>query len=249
MQWAERRRLGIATGIVLIVASATALVWYFFIYEPASCTDGLKNQSERGIDCDGECARMCQAPRVDALWTRAVQTAPGVYHGVSLVKNPEPHAQGVGLTYRMSLFDSSNILVAERRGTVDLLPGETRVVFEPNIITGERVPVRALIKIDGGIWERATPVTALVRGTPGAVDEEKQTVHARLENLTPAPVRDVIADVLLFDSEGILVTASQTRIPLLGARERQDVVFTWDQPFVRPVATVDVVTRASLVEE
>ncbi len=243
MQWAERRRVSIATGIVLTLASATGLFWYVGIYEAPSCADGIRNQNERGIDCDGECAKMCSAPRVDALWTRSVSTAAGVYHGVSYVKNPEPGARGTGLSYRMSLFDKGNILVAERRGTFDVLPGETRVIFESNILTGERVPVRTLVEVSGGVWERAEPARQPIRITLGVVDENARMFNVILENTTPTPVTDIVADALLFDKEGVLVTASETKVPVLSARERQEVVYTWSLPFARPIVTADVVVR------
>ena len=186
---------------------------------------------------------MCTVPRVDALWTRAVHTSEGVYHGVSLVKNPETGASGLGLTYRLSLFDKGNILVAERRGAFDLAPGESRVIFEPNIITGERVPVRALMKIDGGVWDKADLEPQTIRVIPGVVDEHAHTFSAILENTTPTEVVDIIANALLFDAEGILVTASETKVPLLPARGRQEVTFTWSEPFERPILTSDIVVR------
>lgn len=243
MQWSQKRRVSIAVGIVLIVAAATALGWYGFVYEPASCSDGIQNQDERGIDCEGVCTRMCVVPRVDALWSRSVQTADGVYHAVALVKNPEPNASAVGLTYALSLYDSGNILVAERRGTFDLAPGETRVIFESNVITAERVPVRAFMKIDGGQWSRGEQEANLIRVIPGTVDEEARSFTAVIENLTPTPITGVVADALLYDREGIVVTASETRVPVLPARGRQEVVFTWSLPFARPIITSDIVVR------
>ncbi len=243
MGWAENRRVGIAVGIVLIFAALTALVWYVFIYNPPTCFDGIQNQDEQGIDCDGSCVLMCLAPRVDADWTRSVRTATGVYHGVSLVKNPLTTAKGTGLQYSMSLYDSGNILVAERRGTFDLEPGETRVLFESNVTTGERVPVRAFLRIDGGVWEKAVPSDKPIRIIPGVVDEQALTFTAVLENTTPLPQSDIVADALLYDAEGILVTASETRIPVLGPRARQDIVFTWPEKFARPIRTSDIVIR------
>jgi hypothetical protein len=243
MSWAGQRRAGIAFGIVAVLASLTALSWYVFLYEPPSCFDRIQNQDELGIDCDGVCTRMCVAPRTDAVWTRAVRTADGVYHGVSLVKNPLPNVSGTDLTYVLSLYDRGNILVAERRGSLALSPGETRIVFEPNIITGERVPVRALLKIDGGTWARAEAEPSTIRMRLGQLSEETRTLTAELENLTATPIENVVADALLYDSDGILVTASETRIDVLPARGRYEAVFTWPEPFERPVVTSDVIVR------
>lgn len=246
MQWSQRRRVSIAVSIVLICASLTILGWYAFVYVPPSCSDGLQNQDERGIDCEGTCARMCVIPRVDAVWSRAVKTADGVYHGVALIKNPEPSSSSTGLTYIMSLYDAGNILVAERRGSFDLTPGETRVIFEPNIITGERTPVRTLMKIDGGTWLRDEQRVSLLRTLPGTVDSEKRELVATIENTTPTTITDIVADALLYDREGILVTASETRIPTLAARARQEVVFTWPDAFSRPISTSDIVVRINV---
>ena len=182
-------------------------------------------------------------PRVDALWTRAVQNADGVYHGVSLIKNPLPNARGDSISYVMSLYDAQNILVAERRGTLSLDPGESRVVFEPNIIVGERTPVRALLKVDGGTFTRADPTARPVKVVVGAVDEKAQTLTATLENTTAAPITNVVADALLFDREGEVVTASETALPVLPAHTRREVVFTWSKAFLRPITTSDVIVR------
>lgn len=243
MGWAERRRAGIAGGIAFTLLCLTGLSWYLFFYHPPTCFDGIQNQDEQGIDCDGSCSLMCIAPRVDADWTRAVRTAPGVYHGVSLIKNPLTNVRGTGLKYTMSLYDAGNILVAERRGTFDLDPGATRVLFESNVTTGERVPVRAFLRIDGGVWDKAEPVVDEIRIIPGVVDEKARTFTASIENTTPNTENDIVADALLYDAEGILVTASETRIPVLAPRERQDVVFTWPEPFARPIRTSDIVVR------
>jgi hypothetical protein len=243
MGWAGRRRAGIAGGIALFFAALTLLSWYLFFYAPPTCFDGIQNQDEQGIDCDGSCALMCIAPRVDADWTRSVRTAPGVYHGVSLIKNPLTNVRGTGLKYTMSLYDAGNILVAERRGAFDLDPGATRVLFESNVTTGERVPVRALLRVDGGVWEKADSTVDYIRIIPGVVDEKALTFTASIENVTAEPQNDIVADALLYDAEGILVTASETRIPILGPRERQEVVFTWPEQFARPIRTSDIVVR------
>lgn len=243
MDWAGRRRLTYAGSILLVFALLLAGGWYFFIYTPPSCFDGIQNQDEVGIDCDGSCSKMCSPSNVNALWTRAVKVAEGVYHGVALVKNPLGDAKGSNLPYTMSLYDTENVLVAERRGTLNLNPGETRVVFESNIVTGSRIPFRAFTSLGDGVWDRMAPVQNLVAVIPNPLDQENRLLSAVLENTTAAPVNGVIADALLYDAEGILVAASETRIDTLAGRERRVVTFTWGIPFARPVTTADILVR------
>ena len=104
MRWSTQRQLFYALGALFIVVVLGTLVWYGFFYQRATCTDNIQNQNEEGVDCGGVCAKLCVAPPVTALWSRAVRIAPGVYHAVALVKNPKSDALGIGLPYSFSLF-------------------------------------------------------------------------------------------------------------------------------------------------
>ena len=99
MRWAVQRQLFIALLILGFFGMLAAGGWYVFLYAPPSCTDGIINQDEEGVDCGGVCKLLCQAPRVSALWSRAVLIAPGVYHAVALVRNPEASAGTERLPY------------------------------------------------------------------------------------------------------------------------------------------------------
>lgn len=243
MQWAQRRKAFIALSIAASGALVCGALWFGLFYRAPSCTDGVQNNDERGVDCGGSCARLCAVPRVDPLWARAVRVADGVYHGVALIRNPEQGASGTDIEYRYSLYDAQGILVAERRGALTLQPNEVRVLFESSIITGSQRPVRAVVSLNGGEWERGTRDASTVSVIPGVLDSGARTLTATLVNDTPLDVRNVVANALLFDSDGILVTASETRVPLLRARSRTEVVFTWIEPFARPIGTTDVLVR------
>ncbi|MEK7063553.1 MAG: hypothetical protein AAB955_02585 [Patescibacteria group bacterium] len=243
MDWAVRRQLLYALGVFLFLACVGGLIWYFFIYEPPTCTDGLQNQGEFGPDCEGPCAKLCSIPRVDPLWARPLLVAEGVYHGVASVKNPLSNARATGLMYSLALYDDDNILIAERRGTIDLYPGETRVVFEPNIIAGSRVPVRAFMKVDGGYWEKSDSVESPILIVSQQLDTENLRLTGVLENVTAEPVNSIIANALLYDADDIVVAASETRFAVIPGRGRQDVSFTWPTAFPRPVVRADISIR------
>lgn len=243
MDWAVRRQLFYALGILATLVILAAGSYYLFIFTPANCTDGVQNQGEFGPDCEGPCVKLCAVPRVDPLWARAVKVADGVYHGVALVKNPLAAGAATGLAYSLSIYDAENILIAERRGTLDLYAGETRSVFEPSILTGERIPVRAFMKVDGGQWTKGVPAENPIRIVSQTLDQDKLILVGTLENVTALPVEDIVADALLYDKDGLLVTASETKIAAIAARGRQDISYTWVVPFDRPVVRADIQVR------
>jgi len=242
MPWSSMRQLLIAlvVGAVLFVLGATA--YFTFIYRAPSCTDGVQNQGEEGVDCGGACTRLCVQPNVSTLWSRSVAVAPGVYHAVALIKNPDTSAAGT-FPYTVSLFDAENILVATREGSFTILPGEIAPLFEANIITGERVPVRTFVDIGPGVFDRMERVSPPVRSLSFNVNEKTGVVTATVENQTLFPIDDVVVTALLYDSTGLLVRASETLVERLEARERRTLVFTWQEPFEKKPAEIDIIPR------
>ena len=243
MRWAIRRQLLYALLVLTVLVGLGGGGWYLFIYTPPSCTDNVLNQDEEGVDCGGVCLKLCRAPRVSALWSRAVMIAPGVYHAVALVRNPESNAATGNLPYSFTLFDSKNILIAQRDGMMRLDAAEIVPLVEPNIVTGERIPARAFVTLGTGNWQRAErknlPVTVISK----ELDKNALRLSATIENESAVPVLNLGLTALLYDENDVLVTASQTTIDQLAARERREVTFTWQVPFTPDVVRFDVIPR------
>lgn len=242
MSWATTRQLLFALGALALIVVIGVFGYFYFFYTPASCGDGVQNQNEEGVDCGGECLRLCVAPNVSTLWARSVAVAPGVYHAVGLIRNPDTSAQGI-VPYEVSLFDVNNILIATRTGTITLFPGESAPLFEANIITGERTPSRTFIDITQGVFEKKERTTPPVRTLSFQVDAPRGRVTAVVENQTLFPVHNVVVTALLFDSADIITDASQTTVTTLGARERREVVFTWQGALTTVPTRVDIIPR------
>jgi len=243
MRWAARRQALYAGAILLALLVALGGGWFLFFYERPSCSDGLLNQDEEGVDCGGSCTALCEAPRVSAMWARSVMVAPGVYHAVALVRNPEATAGTDALPYTFQIFDSKNILIAERRGVMHLRPGEIVPLFEANVITGERIPARTFLTFGEAVWAEMERGVEPIQITSRSLDEAALTLTAHIENSTALPVRGTVLTALLYDAEDILVAASQTKFDVIPAKGSRDAVFTWQQPFAREVVRTDIVAR------
>ncbi len=241
MRWAIKRQLLIAIGILAIVIVIAGGIGYAFFYHPPSCLDRIQNQGEEGIDCGGPCALLCQAPQVSALWARSVEVAPGVYHAVAMVQNPESDAGTTGLPYVFQLFDSDNVLVAERSGTMTLHPGDVIPVFQANIVTGNRTPARTFITFGNAVWTKMPRPAMPLSITSRSLDQSTLTLSAHVVNTAATPAPDARLVALLYDADGVLVAASQTTIPGLAGEASRDIVFTWQEPFSAPVVRTEIV--------
>lgn len=242
MRWALQRQILFALGVFAVFLVIGGWVYFSYFYTPPSCFDGVLNQDEEGIDCGGSCALLCEAPNVNILWARSVKVAPGVYHAVAMVRNPNTGASG-SISYEVSLFDDENILITRRPGVFTIGPGEIVPLFEANISTGERIPARTFVDIFPGPFETAERMLSPVRVLNFDLNEEALRLTATIQNQGTEQISDVRIIALLYNERDTLINASQTLSGTLDVGERKDVVFTWQEAFPEPVARTDIVPR------
>lgn len=243
MHWALRRQFLIAVTVIVVTGLVLLGLWFVFFYHAPSCFDGVQDGSEQGVDCGGPCARLCTAPTVTALWARSVEAGPGVYHAVALVQNPETDAGTASLPYTFSLYDSNNILVAERSGVMYLNPGEVAPLFESDIVTGNRTPAYTFVSFGSAVWQTMDRMTIPVSVMSQSLDSTALKLTAYVENTSALPVATFTVTALLYDANSNLVTASQTTLDGLDAHEGKNIVFTWQEPFAVPVVRADLIPR------
>lgn len=228
--WSRQRKTlygGVAGTLVLVV-----LVWVFltFFTTAPTCFDGTQNGSERGVDCGGGCALVCRsdakAPVV--LWSRVFQTSPGYYTAAAYVQNNNPGAGAKQVSYSFQLFDSTNTLIIERGGLVDLPPVQTIPIIEPNIPVKNQTVARVLFGFSViPTWEKIPQKdlpSLRVAGQGLAADGSR--LEAVVENSSLIDASGVTVGAVLFDASGTAVAASKSSIDV-AKKSAAPVVFTW----------------------
>lgn len=249
MSWAARRRalyLSILGGVVLVVL-AFILVPVF--YRPPTCSDGVQNSDERGVDCGGSCARFCafEVSPPSVSFARTLPVARGVYNVIAYVLNPNVGASADRVPYSVRVFDEENVLIAERKGETFLTANSVNPIFEPSIVAGERTPARTFFEFTGEpVWERSvlSAQPFAVRSLVITDERSSPRLTAEVENLLAERLDSVEVVATLFDADGNALATSRTVVESLGKHETVPVVFTWPEPFARPVARIDVMPRA-----
>ena len=252
MSWAARQRLRILLLIGVVIALIVALALYLSIHRAPSCNDGVQNENEAGIDCGGPCPYLCsaseQAPVV--RFTQSFSGLASTTDALAYVDNPNRDAYARNVSYTLSLYDASGILVAKPVGTLDLAPGVTTPVFLANIPTGSVKVVRAYLAIDPSTlaWQAAgSPAVGPSIGSPvvsGSADAPR--VSVALTNPTAVPMAQVVTIAALFDASGNLITASQTLVPQIPGQGSSEAVFTWNAPFAAAPARIDILPLPQL---
>lgn len=256
MSWASRRRFII---LLIIGAIAGALVTFFAFFtftKAPSCTDGVQNQEESGIDCGGGCAYLCtdQQYPPTVLFTKALSNNEGRTDVIALLENKNANAAALNVPYRLTLFGSGQALIQEVTGFVDLPPGGTVPVYASGITSGKQTVTSAFLTIDSSSARWFTLSSTEVR-TPRVLDmkqsgtSDTSRIEATLTNETTTPFTNTKVIVIVRDTNGTVIAASETLVPSIPAQDKATAFFTWNKAFSEVVGTIEVIPLPVLPQE
>lgn len=253
VSWAAKRKLiyfAIIAGVVIGIG--TLFLALFYPEDTSSCFNGVRDMGEQGVDCGGDCERLCLLQVTDpvTLWSRFLKTGQGSYDVIALVENQNLQGAAPRVPYSFKLYDSNNILIVERQGETFANPRERLVIFESNLQTGERIPARVLFKL-GEIqeWRHLSlemPELA-IEDREFEPSETRPRLRANLVNRTFSDFEDIEIAALLFNSAGNVIGASRTLVSRLEKDERQEIVFLFPQPVEQMPARIDISPRINLL--
>lgn len=254
MSWASRRRATYLFGVIVFFVLVIGVpVAYHFLTIPATCTDGKQNQGETDIDKGGPCpvldARALQHEAI--LWTRAFRVRDGSYTAAAYIQNPNEGAGVMQVGYKFGLYDSNNILIAERSGSTFIMPSGVTPVIEAGIDTGNRIVAHTYAEFTTPLtWERIVENPASsVEVTNKQLDETSPRLTANVRNTSVAPVISPSFAAVLFDQQGNAIAASRTSLDRLDSDQIAQIVFTWPQQFSARVGRIDIIPYAPPVPD
>lgn len=240
-KWALKRRAMVIAFFVFILFGTAGLYWYV-TKKPPSCFDQKQNQGEEGVDCGGFCLPCAENIRdIAVLWRRFFVLKDGFVDAAALVQNPNQLLRAKEFRYAVRIFDRANVLIAVRENTVTIQPGETMLIFEPQIPIIERTPARIVIEPRGALWEKAEAevVNINIVRLQILLTDEFPRLEARVRNEAPHPYNDVEVNAILYRGDEA-VGVSRTVIDRLELNEEKNLIFTWPR-------TIEGITRAELL--
>ena len=248
MSWAARRRFIILLVVGIVVAAFAAIVLISTIYKTPTCTDGVKNQNEAGVDCGGPCPYLCMADEQPptVLYTKTITNSAGRTDIIASVENKNAAAAAKDVPYRVTFYDSDSILLGTISGMLDLPPGATVPVYIPSVLSSGHKVANAFLSIDSSAprWysavvdPRVVPaVSDIVQG--GSVSAPR--IEAILTNPSAYPLTNVQVIVVVENIQKEVLAASQTVVLNVPPEGQATAVFTWNDRFPGTPASIDIV--------
>lgn len=250
MDFRTRRQLAVLALVGLVIAAVGFLAAKRLIPKP-SCSDTRQNQNEEEADCGGPCLPCVfkHQKDVEVFWTRFVKVRGNTYDVAAEIRNPNVKLAAAHFDYEFKLFDETGFLVASRRGSSFIYPGETVRLAEVGIVSG-RIVRDAAITFENFKWilaEVASP--DVIAGNREYVIESANgarvsVVKALISNRTLSDLSEIEVSALAFDERGNLLAVNRTVLGQVLAGTAKAVRFAWPIVFSEDVSSLAVEARS-----
>lgn len=245
----ETKRL-IIVVIVALSLFVFGTVMYFWIRPTPTCTDGIENQNETGIDCGGSCPLACVIPVTGEPLTISevafVSSGINQYDVLARITNPNPFIGSNKFSYTLTLRDAAGTDLVHDSGIAWILPYETKTLLVLGMTTSAS-PAKATIEITNVEWQELTdyreaPALRIYekRFVPISSGVNFAEVTGVLVNESPFDFRRVFIKAILRDTGGKPIAVHQTQMSTLAVNAREEFHLIWPKAFSGTVSQIEV---------
>ncbi len=250
MSWSARRKATYFLSFLFATIILLLIILAPLFNRPASCSDGVQNQGELGIDCGGPCTHLCRASYADPsiLWVRwAKVLSSGAYNFLAYGQNPNANVGAYDVPYSYKIYDKSGILLYENSGSAYIPPLHNFVVFDDAINIGDKIPARVDFQFSTSsiIWQNIAGKENSIETVSKelANTDTRPKLFAVLKNVSISPINNIQSFAILYDQNGNAIAFSKTLIDSIDAGSANTAVFTWPEPFPSPVYKIDILSE------
>ena len=256
MTWAFKRQ-----AFYVIILVLFFLIFGFLIISPSlkkapSCTDGIQNGNETGVDCGGSCLNACldQVDPISILWARAFEIVPGRYNAVAYIENHNKNDAIEKITYRFRFADSNNVYIGKREGSTYIPPSGRFAIFEPAVDTGSSIPVHTTFEFtQTPQWltvsqEKIDQLKVLVSNIDLTGEGTNPVLSALIKNNSLFTIEGMDVVAILYDADHNAISASRTYLDGMKGEEVKDINFTWPEPLSGKVIEKEIIPMYNIFQ-
>lgn len=218
--------------------------------ELPTCTDGIQNQGEQGIDCGGSCSPCSWQLREDleVILAKAIKTQNNFFDLVAQIKNPNKDFGAKSFSYIFNLYDSNGNLISFKEGSSYILPQETKYVIEQKISVNSEI-YNTEFRITDIRWQELINYQKpelLIRNPVFEKLTDLSRVSATLENKSNYNFDKVGVLAVLYGKESKILLAGKIELRTVLSKESRYFEVSWFFPIEEQVEKVDVIAETNI---
>ncbi len=242
------KQLIIAIVYLIVLGLVGFGIYRVFVPAP-TCSDGIQNQAEQGVDCGPVCGVLC-APTIQPLQITLAQAVPsgaGEYDVVVQVFNPNG-AYGAGaVPYTLTLNPADGGAPVTLTGSFYIMPDQTRFVVRPAVRVSGGLP-SVQFQLGQPAWQEVDqPLEVMF---PVARESYQLGVSGTYEgvltNSSNFDFQEVDIAVVALDTAGTVVAVNRTNVTTLLAHEERYFKVSWPEPLPADTARIRVEATTNL---
>jgi len=251
----EKRRAIVVAVYIGIFLLITLLLW-LFLKPSETCSDGIQNQNEKGVDCGGRCTP-CKETTGEALLISEetiVFGGGGTWDASVILKNPNTKIGSPKFSYTMELLDSSGAVVAKRSGSSYILPAEQRVIIELGFdVPSQVTPTEAKMEITDISWAildnlNKPQISTFSKNVSTQSGSAGTSAYAILRNESVYDLGKVDVAIVLRDSQNKIIALNKTEKDTMRSGEERDFKLTWPYQLEGDVAKMEVEATSDMYD-
>lgn len=238
--------------VYLVIFGLIAAGIYFLFLKPQlpSCSDGIQNQGEAGVDCGGPCSA-CPwqlQNELEVISAKAIKTQENYFDLVAKIKNQNKDAGAKSFSYAFNLYDSGNNLIFSKEGSSYILPQQTKHIIEQKISVSSEI-YNIEFKILNVFWQELSGYEEpelLIRNQNFEQSENFSRVTATMENRSNYDFDTIDIYAILFDKNSEILAVGKNEVKTVFSKENRYFEIAWFFPINGQVAKADIVAETDV---
>jgi len=246
----QKKQFKISLVYLLILVIIGLGVYLLIKPKLSTCSDGIQNQGEAGIDCGGPCS-LCPWQLQEDLeinLIQAIKTQNNYVDLVAEVKNPNRDFGAESFSYIFNLYDFQENLIFSKKGVSYILPQETKYIIEQKVLINSKI-YRIELKTDNITWQKLVNYEEpelLIRGQNFNQSEDFTGVIGTLENRSDYDFNAINIWTILLDKESNILGAGKIELKTILSKENRYFEISWPFSILGQVEKVNIAAKTNI---
>ncbi len=240
----QKKRLKIGLVYLLIFVIIIGGIYLIIKSGAPSCSDGIQNQGEAGIDCGGPCSPCPWQVQKDLKvnLAKAIETTDDYLDLMAEIENPNSEFGAKKINYVFKLYNAQDKLIQSYEQSSYILPRETKYLVKKKISVSEVVDYVRL-EILSVEWKELVEYDKpelIIQNSSVSQQQDLVLATGTLENRSNYDFYEIDLWAVLFDKNSNIIGVNKMGLDTVLSGEKRYFELNWHFPIKEKIDKLDI---------